>query len=1541
MKKYINTLLFVLLLGLFGNAQNVIEASLQEMMDQRNDELIDINIILKSQIGSAELRDMASRANDKETKKEVIIKGLKEYSQKEQYEVLSILNAEKRNNQVSDIKSHWLVNAINCKATRDVIYTLAAHPDVYLIDYNDSKKVVGDLHIEKAESVRGAASHVSTVNADKVWSLGYTGKGVVVAVLDTGTNFDHTDINSENLWDGGSEYPHHGYNVVEPMLAPYDDNGHGSHCAGIVCGTGVSGSQTGIAPGATLMTVKVANAEGYTSMEYMTTGIEFAIENDADVLSISIGWQDPELSVSTTFREIFENTLELGVLASVAAGNDKDELLFYPVPKNINSPGNCPPAWIHPDQEVNAGGLSGIISVGAVGDNDMSADFSSQGPVTWQDSRWADYPYNPGIGLIRPDITAPGMEVVSLSHTNYDGYIKLSGTSMATPCVTGVIALMLEKNPDLSPADLCRIIETTAVRLSDTKSNTTGSGRVNALAAITEGKEIPYLQFASCSPEVTLTGNNKDITIRIINNGEAATTANTSVTLSSDDNYVTIVNGTAAFGTMEPMETASGTFRISINDNAPIGHVIDFQLKAEYNDNGESLTFTDNFSIEINSLPYIRYQSCTPDILLSLDETDIEISMFNNGNVATTDNSVVTLSTTDQYLTIIDGEATYGPMAPNESKDGTFTIMASPLTPDDHIFDIKLTTILENNFAKQDIKYDFEDATSQGWTSIDANNDGYGWFESNALLGAGYGNLGSKYCMFSQSYDNNANSGMGMAIEPDNYLVSPMKILIEDDTEFSFYACAQDMNYPAEHFGVAISTTGNTSANDFTTIAEWTMTAKSGHMTNDSRKGDKRIPGLWYKYSADLSDYVGEEIWIAIRHFNCYDQYFLAIDDIEVINVTLPVTWEEDIALKFKSLSPDITLNSFTPEILVNGDNDVDITMINDGTADMNEDVRVILSTDDQFITIENNSIIYPPMAVDDTQTKTFNINVDPSAPNGQKVTFNIEAMPNDNIETDMLFNFDVDMNGWTTINANNDDHIWYHSSNYDAHDVVPVPSHSGHGHIMSESYCNATYFPLSPDDYIVSPMMVEVTENTSFSFWACAQDESFPAEHFGVAISTKGNTSATDFTTIAEWTMTAKSGSRYGQWYQYTVELDQYVGQRIWLAIRHFQTTNKFALCVDDIEINNYVTTYNWRSSFTMTISNDNIAPNNLTAKALEDGSISLQWNGVEEAESYNIYRDNEYLCNVNTTSHVDSELAEMTEYCYSVTCLIDGEESNHSNTACATTLSSVPECSAPTNVTADIEEGLYNFQYFITLTWDAVPNALSYVIYANNNFVGVETSPKFETGVNTEGEIIYNIMSNCGENGSSALSEDLVVTLGSGQEETCLAPTGLQASVEENATDFNYLFKVTLTWNTVAEANSYNVYIDGELFGENVTNNSYTVGSDYEGTLVFEVTSNCDNGESDMSQPLSVKMEHIGINEYENNLEIFPNPATDKLYISSNDAIKEISIYDITGVMVYKEQAAMNNEITIDIDKLHAGLYIIKIKTDNYNVVKRFTKK
>ena len=167
------------------------------------------------------------------------------------------------------------------------------------------------------------------------------------------------------------------------------------------------------------------------------------------------------------------------------------------------------------------------------------------------------------------------------------------------------------------------------------------------------------------------------------------------------------------------------------------------------------------------------------------------------------------------------------------------------------------------------------------WTTIDADGDGNDWYTLNWIEVGWDENIahGGDSWATSASYTSSA-------LYPDNYLVSPQVTL---GGTLTFWACAQDASWAAEHFGVAISTSGNTNASDFTTIQEWTMTAKGlGAMTRDTRDGGNRA-GTWYQYTVDLSDYAGMTGYIAIRHFNCTDMFRLNIDDVELnVRGTVP-----------------------------------------------------------------------------------------------------------------------------------------------------------------------------------------------------------------------------------------------------------------------------------------------------------------------------------------------------------------------------------------------------------------------------------------------------------------------------------------------------------------------------------------------------------------------------------------------------------------------------------------------------------------------------
>ncbi|MDM7992076.1 MAG: S8 family peptidase [Candidatus Fermentibacter sp.] len=367
---------------------------------------------------------------------------------------------------VSGIQSHWLANAVYCEASPALITALAARTDVVLVE-SAADPEAGliepvDRHPATGEELdKAIVWSVTKINADDVWALGYDGTGVVVGVIDTGTDYEHTDL-ANQMWDDGSG--HCGYDFYDDDWDPMDDYGHGTHVSGSVLGDGTGGTQTGVAPGAQCMALRINYY--YGGENTWVEAMEFGTENGAAVLTMSLG----STHGNTTLRNAEASLLTAGVFHSVAAGNDGPGI------GTVLSSGDAPPPWFHP-QQTQHGGQTAVVTVGATDSNDTVASFSSRGPVTW----WPDYTV--AAPLIDPDISGPGVGVISTSWGG--GYESMDGTSMATPHVAGVAALMLDANPNLTVSQIDQIMEQTALDLLPAgKDNATGSGRIDALAAV-------------------------------------------------------------------------------------------------------------------------------------------------------------------------------------------------------------------------------------------------------------------------------------------------------------------------------------------------------------------------------------------------------------------------------------------------------------------------------------------------------------------------------------------------------------------------------------------------------------------------------------------------------------------------------------------------------------------------------------------------------------------------------------------------------------------------------------------------------------------------------------------------------------------------------------------------------------------------------------------------------------------------------------------------------------------------------------------------
>ena len=877
----------------FGQNFNAIEPELQKILNQKSEELIDIQIYFKSSIDSKQLNQATRKAYTKAEKKELVVNELKTYSENVQADVMNILRAEELSGNVSDIHNLWIASSISCKASASVICQLSSHPDVKMIGYDKEFQLITPEQMEEIKSAAksdvragGPDAHVQAVEAHRVWwEEGYTGKNVIVAVLDSGTNTNHLDL-KDHLWtgyidtnkDGTPDTYVNGWNFISDNSNITDDYGHGTHCAGIVCGDGTAIVTTGIAPDASLMTVKTINRTGGGSVAQMLKGVQFAVENGADVLSMSLGFKNNQLTTTQKeeIRAAFDNVLAANVVVCAAAGNDGDT---YGAPHNVDYPAACPAPWRNPDQTLE-GGVSSVICVGA---HDLNE--SSRGPSTWEGTSYNDYPYNEGasMGLIRPDISAPGYIIRSTKYSQNDIYELKSGTSQATPCVAGVIALMLEKNSSLTPAQISQIIEETATSKPETKNNRVGAGVVNALAAVNSITEVvgnPFIQVSTFAPQVISTGK-QTIGITLNNTGNGASEENTSVTLSlSNDPYITIANPTQNLGRIGANSNKTLFFELDVDAQTPSGHTATFSV----NTTSGSLSWDNAFSINITSIPEITFQSVSPAVVKTNTSTDINVTIANTGTAAFSDSiklKLVTISNDLKHVTLVDNETSIKPLGVGETGTGTFTIETK--TPSEgYKFDFFLETYSEYSNPTNYV-YEFENDL-QGWTYFNASSNYIKapWLHSTnaTTLTDIHDSHSGKGHLMSITYRDGAATNYTPI---DNYLVSPVKIKATENSKISFYACANNYSLYREHFGLAVSTAGNTSASDFTTVQDWVIEDRT----------------TWKQYTVDLSAYAGQEIYVAIRHFFTaqewedsyygYDYCALNIDDIVFSDVTLSI----------------------------------------------------------------------------------------------------------------------------------------------------------------------------------------------------------------------------------------------------------------------------------------------------------------------------------------------------------------------------------------------------------------------------------------------------------------------------------------------------------------------------------------------------------------------------------------------------------------------------------------------------------------------------
>lgn len=410
-------------------------------------------------------------------------------------------------------ESFWAANMIVATADRSLVESLAARADVARVDSNSPTRWIEDPTISKlklAPSSTNAPDAVEwgvlNVNAPAVWAMGYTGAGIVVGDLDTGTRWTHNALKPKYRgWNGTTA--NHNYNWHDAIhsgggicgantVAPCDDDGHGTHTAGTMVGDDGAGNQVGVAPGARWIGCRNMDQGNGTPATY-TECFQFTIaptdsagNNPNPALRphvLNNSWTCPASEGCVTRAEletIVNNTQASGIFVEASAGNSGS---------GCSSVQDAPAIY------------STSFSTGAIDISNVLAGFSSRGPSTF---------YNPN--LLKPNISAPGVGVRSTYGSGDATYAQLSGTSMAGPHVAGVVALLWSARPQLARniASTKTILQNTAnpavtVTTPQTCGGTTstqipnnsfGYGRVDALAAV---NAVPTSSVGSVSGQVT------------------------------------------------------------------------------------------------------------------------------------------------------------------------------------------------------------------------------------------------------------------------------------------------------------------------------------------------------------------------------------------------------------------------------------------------------------------------------------------------------------------------------------------------------------------------------------------------------------------------------------------------------------------------------------------------------------------------------------------------------------------------------------------------------------------------------------------------------------------------------------------------------------------------------------------------------------------------------------------------------------------------------------------------------------------------------
>jgi subtilisin family serine protease len=389
-----------------------------------------------------------------------VIGALQSTANATQGRVKNLLRTRQNQGSVRSFASFWIFNGFSVTATADVINELARQPDVFSIT-SDGLDIV--------PAVTGTpGDNLTAVNAPALWSMGFTGQGVVVASMDTGVDASHPDLAARYRGGTNSWFDPYGQHPTTPT----DLIGHGTWTTGIMVGGDSSGTVIGVAPDAQWIAVKMFNDQGGSTTTAIHQGFQWLLDPDQNPATadapqiVNNSWTYANPGCFMDFEPDLQSLRAAGILPVFAAGNGG------PSGNTSYSPANNPSA----------------LAVGAIDNTGQIYAYSSRGPST---CIGYNGPY--------PAIVAPGVNIQTTGL--FGSYYTDSGTSFAAPHVTGGLALLLSAFPNLSPDEETRALINSAVDLGALgPDDIFGYGKLDVLAA------YQYLLTApTATPTATLT----------------------------------------------------------------------------------------------------------------------------------------------------------------------------------------------------------------------------------------------------------------------------------------------------------------------------------------------------------------------------------------------------------------------------------------------------------------------------------------------------------------------------------------------------------------------------------------------------------------------------------------------------------------------------------------------------------------------------------------------------------------------------------------------------------------------------------------------------------------------------------------------------------------------------------------------------------------------------------------------------------------------------------------------------------------------------